>query len=65
MIQVTKKVFEGIETVRKSGATNMLDAPSVIHYAKRLGCPAAANWIIEHRSEYARGVFEGFEIVSG
>lgn len=65
MIKVTKNVLKGIETVRVSGATNMLDVPEVIHYAEMLGCPETANWIREHRSEYAQGVFTGFEIDPG
>lgn len=64
MIKVPKIVFEGIESVRVSGATNMLDVPAVIRYAKVLGYPETASWIRENSKAYVNGVFMGFEIVS-
>jgi len=61
MIQVSQKVYEGLEAVRQSGRTNMLDVPVVIYWAEVLGYQETANWIRQHRNEYAKGVFEGFE----
>lgn len=63
MIQVPKDVLEGLEAVRLSGATNMLNVPEVIRYADRLGYPQTANWIREHKKPYAEGVFQGFEAI--
>ncbi len=53
-------VWQGIETVRLSGLTNMLDRPVVARLAGELGYPDAARWIEEHPKEYAEGVFRGF-----
>jgi len=64
MIQVPKHIYQGLEAVRLSGATNMLDVPKVIQYAERLGFPETAQWIREHRSQYVEGVFQGFEVIS-
>lgn len=62
MIQVSQKVYAGLEAVRESGRTNMLDVPVVIYWAEVLGYPETSQWIREHRSEYSHGVFDGFEI---
>ena len=61
MISVPKDVFLGIEAVRKSGLTNMLDRPMVIELARKLGFPEAAEWIENNRKLYAEGIFKGFE----
>lgn len=33
-VQITKAVFDGLEFVRRSGATNMLDRPMVLNLAR-------------------------------
>ena len=60
MILVPRAVLEGIEAVRRSGRTNMLDRPAVVRLADQLGHHATVLWIHEHPAEYARGVFHGF-----
>ena len=53
--------WEGLEAVRLSGKTNMLDAPRVIEPALDMGHNATAFWIYENRPKYAEGIFRGFE----
>lgn len=62
MIRVSKKVYEGLEAVRVSGATNMFDYPAVLRYAQEWGYEETAQWLKEHKREYSQGVFNGFEI---
>jgi uncharacterized protein DUF5049 len=54
-------VLEGIEAVRLSGITNMLDLERVAELAIEFGHPEAALWIHEHRDLYAQGIVRGFE----
>ena len=61
-VPVSREVSEGMEAVRRSGITNMLDRPRVIELADTLGFHATALWIHENPSAYARGVFHGFEV---
>ena len=63
-IEIPKEVFEGLEAVRRSGATNMLDRPRVIELLEAMGFDEAAEWVSEHRNEYANGIFQGFQAVS-
>ena len=60
---VSREVFEGIEAVRLSGLTNMLDRPRVANLAEEMGFEASARWVRENRGLYARGVFHGFEVI--
>jgi len=59
-IPVPALVWQGIDTVRLSGLTNMLDRPVVARLAGELGYPDAARWIEAHPKEYAEGFFRGF-----
>ncbi len=58
---VPREVLDGLEAVRRSGLTNMLDRPRVADLAHELGFEAAARWVGGNRALYARGVFEGFQ----
>ena len=58
-VPVAAAVFAGLEAVRQSGLTNMLDRPQVIALAAMLGYADAAAWVREHRNEYARLIFNG------
>ncbi len=58
-ICVPPAVFAGLEAVRRSGLTNMLDRPRVIALAATLGYADAAAWVQEHRNKYARLIFNG------
>jgi len=60
-IRVPKDVLDGLETVRQSGLTNMLDRPVVARLADKMGFDEAAEWVEAHRKEYAEGIFRGFE----
>ena len=62
-IQVPQVVFDGIEAVRLSGLTNMLDRFAVAHLADEMGYPESATWLREHKELYARAVFRGFEAI--
>ena len=61
-IAIPALVWQGIDAVRLSGLTNMLDRPVVVRLAGELGYPDAARWIEEHPKEYAEGVFRGFVV---
>ena len=60
-IKIPKNVLDGIAAVRNSGATNMLDRPMVAHICMDMGYNEAALWINDNKSEYANGIFQGFE----
>ncbi len=60
-VRVPRTVLDGIDRVRESGLTNMLDRPRVAHLAEFFGYEDSAAWIREHRAEYATGFFHGFE----
>lgn len=62
-VEVCAEVFEGLEAVRLSGLTNMLDRPAVILIAESMGYADAARWVRENRAIYARGLFAGFKAV--
>ena len=62
-VQVPRKVFEGIEAVRCSGETNMINRPMVARLAFDKGFYAAAIWLEEHHDEYAHAVFNGFKVI--
>lgn len=61
-ISVPAAVWQGIDAVRLSGLTNMLDRPAVVRIAGELGFPEAARWVETHSKEYAEGVFRGFVV---
>jgi hypothetical protein len=61
VIRVPKNVWEGLEAVRKSGATNMLHVPDVIRCAELMGFQETAAWIQGNKRLYWDGVFVGFE----
>ena len=63
-VQVTRAVFEGLETIRQSGATNMLDRPVVVHLAREWGFNETADWIEHVDTEtYGRLILQGHEII--
>ena len=59
-IPIPALIWQGVDAVRLSGLTNMLDRPVVARLAGELGWPDAARWIEAHPKEYAEGVFRGF-----
>lgn len=64
-VRVPVDVLEGLEAVRLSGQTNMLDAPRVIELAFEMEHYATALWVHENRKQYAEGIFRGFEATEG
>lgn len=58
-VLVPHEVYEGIEAVRLSGLTNMLDRPMVARLAAEMGYPETSRWIQHHRDLYARAIFHG------
>ena len=61
-ITVTAAVWRGLEAVRNSGTTNMLDRPAVLKIAEFLGFHETARWIEAHHGPYAEGLFKGFMV---
>lgn len=44
-VKVSQEVFDGLEFIRRSGATNMLDRPMVLRLAHEWDFQATAEWI--------------------
>lgn len=61
-VPVAPEVFEGLQAVRFSGLTNMLDRARVAELAEELDHSEAARWIREHRALFAAGIFAGFAV---
>lgn len=61
-VAVPRDVLDGLEAVRRSGLTNMLDRPRVAEIAEEMGFETCARWVRENRELYARGIFEGFVV---
>lgn len=61
-VRISDKVYEGLEAVRQSGQTNMLDRPNVARIASEFGFYETADWVENNRRKYAEGIFKGFEI---
>jgi len=60
-VRVPKAVLDGLEAVRRSGLTNMLDRPVVAELASEFGFEEAARWIKARPRDFAAGIFQGFE----
>ncbi|MDQ7086437.1 MAG: DUF5049 domain-containing protein [Acidobacteriota bacterium] len=56
-------VWQGIDAVRLSGLTNMLDRPAVVRIAGELGFPEAARWIEDPHRRNMPKAFSGSFIV--
>ncbi|MHB9023483.1 MAG: DUF5049 domain-containing protein [Armatimonadota bacterium] len=63
-VRIPAIVWEGLEVVRQSGATNMMDRPRVIELAEMMGYDETAAWVRENRQSYAIGVFHGFRVMN-
>ena len=63
-VTVPAAVWHGLEAVKDSGTTNMLDRPAVIKIAEFLGFHETARWIEGHHGQYAEGLFRGFVVDS-
>ncbi len=63
-IPVPASVWQGLEAVKNSGLTNMLDRPAVIKIAEALGFLETARWIEDNPGQYSEGIFRGFVVES-
>lgn len=61
-VKLTQGVFDDIEAVRQSGATNMLDRRRVQDILEDMGADEAAEWVRQNKKTYGRLIFEGPEI---
>ena len=62
-VPIPTDVLEGLEAVRLSGKTNMLDVPVVTKLALEMGYPETALWVREHQALYVVGFFRGFAAI--
>ena len=62
LILVSAEVLKGIEAVRLSGETNMLDLGEVVRLAANLGHGETAEWLVSNKADYGRGVIQGFTL---
>ncbi|HPD18017.1 MAG TPA: DUF5049 domain-containing protein [Planctomycetota bacterium] len=60
-VKVPKAVLDGLDAVRRSGLTNMLDHRVVAQLAEEFGFEEAARWVKAQRAQFAAGIFQGFE----
>lgn len=63
-VQVDQEVYDGLERVRVSGDTNMLDRRAVQFFANQNNDYATVMWIEDNPREYSKGIFEGFEVTA-
>lgn len=63
-VQITKAVYDGLEFIRRSGATNMLDRPVVLTLAREWDFTETADWIegVDTRT-YGRLIFQGPDVI--
>lgn len=65
-VEISKEVFDGLEFIRQSGFTNMLDRPTVLQLAREWEFDATADWIENSdRRTYAELIFKGPIIIDG
>ena len=60
-VRLPRDVLEGLEVVRRYARTETPDLATVRYAAVELKVPALAVWANRHRSEYGRGILDGFE----
>jgi hypothetical protein len=60
-VAVSRAVYNGIEAVRGSGLTTMLNRALVSDLACLYGYKEAAMWVRSHWREYAKGLCLGFD----
>jgi hypothetical protein len=59
-VRIPAAVWEGLDAVRQSGLTNMLDRPRVIEIAELWGYDETAEWLRANSKAYSEGIFAGF-----
>lgn len=61
MVKAPQDVIAGIEAVRQTGRTNMMDRLAVQYIANELELYSLVVWLEDNPGGYGRGLFEGFE----
>jgi len=61
-VSIPAAVYEGLEAVRQSGLSNMLDRPRVIELAEIMGYDETAEWVRENKRRYAELIFCGMVV---
>jgi hypothetical protein len=59
-VKAPRAVIDGIETVRQTGRTNMMDRQMVQVIANELELWQVVVWLEDHPKDYGRGLFQGF-----
>jgi Domain of unknown function (DUF5049) len=54
---VSPKVLEGLEAMRESGQTNMMDYLTVQITVSRMGYSETVQWLKEHKREYIEDIY--------
>lgn len=63
-VQIAKSVYEGLEFIRRSGVTNMLDRPMVLKLAREWDLNDTADWIESvDTGTYGRLIFLGPDVI--
>ena len=63
-VRIPTAVFDGLEVIRRSGLTNMLDRRMVLHLAREWDFTDTADWIeAVDSATYARLIFQGPEVI--
>ena len=63
-VQITQSVHEGLEFIRQSGATNMLDRRMVLDLAREWDFNDTADWIESvDTGTYGRLIFQGPDVI--
>lgn len=60
-VKVSQAVYDGLEAIRSSGATNMFMHHTVLELAEEWGYDDTALWLMDNKEIYAGGIFRGFE----
>lgn len=59
-VEITRAVLDGLEFIRQSGVTNMLDRPMVLQLAREWDFDATVDWIESvDRRTYGELIFKG------
>ena len=63
-VQITKAVFDGLEFIRQSGATNMFDRLVVLNLAREWDLTETADWIERvDTGTYGRLILQGPDVI--
>lgn len=63
-VQIPKSAYEGLEFIRRSGVTNMLDSAMVLNVARELEFHETADWIESVEPDtYGRLILLGPDVI--